>query len=79
MRYIPALCACLASPAFAEGSRAPVNILPVHGIVSAVMGDVREAEMIVARGTSPHSPSLKPSDARALQKADLVVPRSGRQ
>jgi len=49
------------------------SIAPIHSLVASVMEGVGEPELIVKGGGSPHSYSLRPSEARALQDADLVV------
>ncbi|WP_244514472.1 zinc ABC transporter substrate-binding protein [Afifella marina] len=48
-----------------------VSIKPVHSLVAAVMEGVGSPHLIVANG-SPHDYALKPSDARALEGADIV-------
>src|SRR6187402_3259931 len=48
------------------------TIKPIHSLVAAVMEGVGAPELIVKGGASPHTYSLKPSDARALAGADLV-------
>jgi len=45
---------------------------PVHALVSAVMGDIGTPALIVKGATSPHTYSLRPSDAAALEAADIV-------
>ena len=45
---------------------------PVHSLVSAVMGDVGAPALIVKGAASPHTYSLRPSDAAALESADIV-------
>lgn len=62
-----------ATPAVAEGPAVVTDILPVHSLVSQVMQGVAEPSLIVKPGTSPHGAALRPSQARALQNADLVV------
>lgn len=49
-----------------------VDISPVHSLVARVMKDVGEPLLIVKAGASPHEYSLRPSEAAALQDADLV-------
>lgn len=72
--FILALAAALSwSPlALAEAPRVVATIKPIHALVSAVMGDVGAPALIVRGAASPHTYSLKPSDAQALQSADLV-------
>jgi len=50
-----------------------VTIKPLHGLVAAVMKGVAEPGLIVSGTASPHGYALKPSDARALQGAALVI------
>ena len=50
-----------------------VSMLPVHSLVSAVMGDIGEAQLLMAGGQSPHASQLKPSQVNALLSADLIV------
>lgn len=64
--------ALAASPALA-GPKVVVSILPLHSLAAGVMQGVGEPQLLVPVGASPHTYSLKPSDARALQSADLVV------
>lgn len=49
-----------------------VSIKPVHSLVSAVMKGVGEPDLIVQGAASPHTYSMKPSNARALEKAKVV-------
>jgi zinc transport system substrate-binding protein len=45
---------------------------PVHSLVAAVMEGVGEPTLIVKGAASPHTYSLRPSDASALENADIV-------
>lgn len=45
---------------------------PVQSLVAAVMGDLGTPDLIVKGAASPHTYSLKPSDAAALESADVV-------
>ncbi|QEE43776.1 zinc ABC transporter substrate-binding protein ZnuA [Rhizobium sp. WL3] len=61
------------SPTFA--SAAPdvvVSIKPVHSLVASIMKGVGEPSLIVEGAASPHTYTLKPSNARALENADVV-------
>jgi zinc transport system substrate-binding protein len=49
-----------------------VSTKPIHSLVSSVMGDVATPTLIVRGAGSPHTYSLRPSDAAALESADLV-------
>jgi zinc transport system substrate-binding protein len=62
-----------ASGAQAEVPRVAVDIAPVHSIVAAVMGDLGTPDLIVPPGASPHDHSMRPSEARAMDGADLIV------
>ena len=48
------------------------SIKPVHSLVSGVMQGVGTPALIVEGAASPHTFSLKPSKARALQSADVI-------
>jgi len=62
----------LPTVAQAEVPRVVATIKPIHSLVAAVMGDLGTPALIVKGGASPHTYSLKPSDAAALEAADLV-------
>ena len=49
-----------------------VSIKPFHSIVSGVMLGVARPELLLKGNFSPHTYSLKPSDAKKLQYADFV-------
>ena len=58
------------------GANADINVVtsikPVHSLVSAVMKDIGIPSLIVDGAASPHTYSLKPSQAKQLQNADLI-------
>ena len=56
----------------AESPKVVVSIKPIHSLVSAVMEGVATPTLLVKKG-SPHAYTLRPSEARALASADLVV------
>ncbi len=58
--------------AAAEAPRVAVDIAPVHSLVARVMEGLGSPDLIVAPGASPHEYSLRPSEAKALQEADVV-------
>ncbi|MEY3003773.1 MAG: hypothetical protein RLZZ491_949, partial [Pseudomonadota bacterium] len=62
-----------ATPAIADVPRVAVDIAPVHALVSQVMGELGAPDLVMPPGASPHSHALRPSEAAALQGADLVV------
>ena len=49
-----------------------VSIKPFHSLVSGVMLGVARPELLLKGNFSPHTYSLKPSDAKKLQYADFV-------
>ena len=58
--------------AFADTPRVAVDIAPVHSLVARVMEGVGTPDLIIQAGASPHEYSLRPSEAAALQDANLV-------
>ncbi|MFC1673597.1 metal ABC transporter solute-binding protein, Zn/Mn family, partial [Pseudomonadota bacterium] len=48
------------------------SILPVHALVLAVMGEIGAPQLLLDASSSPHAIAMKPSQARALENADLV-------
>jgi ABC-type Zn2+ transport system, periplasmic component/surface adhesin len=49
-----------------------VSIKPIHSLVSGVMGAVGTPELIVNGAGSPHTYVLRPSEARVLNRSDVV-------
>ncbi len=70
-RLTAALGLC-ASGALADVPRVAVDIAPVHSIVAAVMGDLGQPDLISPPGASPHDHTMRPSEARMLERADIV-------
>lgn len=72
--FVLALAAALSfsTAAFAEVPKVVASVKPIHSLVAAVMGDLGTPALIVSGAASPHTYSLKPSDAQALQSANLV-------
>ncbi len=65
---------CAAAPAqSADAPRVVVTIAPIHSLVAGVMEGVAEPKLLIVGGASAHSYSLRPSDARALSEARVVV------
>ena len=48
------------------------SIKPVHSLVSAVMAGVGEPHLIIRGAQSPHTFSMRPSDAAALHRARVI-------
>lgn len=64
--------ALLGGTAVADVPSVAVDIAPVHSLVARVMQGIGEPDLIVPSGESPHSFSLRPSSAEAMQNADVV-------
>ena len=65
----------IAVPGYAAMGEVPkvvASIKPIHSLVTAVMEGVGTPELIVKGAASPHTYSMKPSDATALQDAAIV-------
>lgn len=63
-------------PALSNEASAPkvvVSVKPLHSLVAGVMKGVGEPRLLLRGNSSPHHFQLKPSDARSLQQADLLV------
>ena len=73
MRRILSCLMLWAAPVAAEPPHVVADIAPVHALVARVMEGVGEPELLVPAGVSAHDLALKPSQARALRRADLVV------
>lgn len=59
--------------AFAASPSVVVTVPPLHALISGVMDGVAEPVLLLSNGSSPHTYSLRPSQMRALQQADLLV------
>jgi zinc transport system substrate-binding protein len=56
----------------ADPVKVVASVKPIHSLVAGVMKGVAEPGLLVKGAASPHSFNLRPSDARALNQADLV-------
>ena len=68
-----ALTLSIAAIARAEPPRVAVDIAPIQGLVAQVMGDLGTPDLLITPGASPHDYRLRPSQAAALEAADLVI------
>ena len=50
-----------------------VSIKPIHSLVAGVMGEAGTPRLMVPGTASPHMYQMRPSEAKALRDADLVV------
>jgi zinc transport system substrate-binding protein len=73
LQLVVLVIAILAASPAAAAPKVVASIKPLHSLIAGVMAGVGEPELIVAGAASPHTYALKPSDARRLQAADLVV------
>ncbi|MTI03341.1 metal ABC transporter solute-binding protein, Zn/Mn family [Roseibium sp. RKSG952] len=64
--------ALMGGTAMADVPNVAVDIAPVHSLVARVMEGVGTPDLIVPPGASPHEYNLRPSEASALQEANLV-------
>lgn len=76
LRLLAAAAAALAAFAVSPGSaRAQIEVVatikPIHGLVARVMEGVGTPKVLIAGSASPHSYAMKPSDAKALNKAQV--------
>ena len=63
-------------PNVAAAAQAPIavaSIKPIHSLLAGIMEGVGRPVLLVRGGASPHTFSLRPSDAQALEDADIVV------
>lgn len=73
-RILPALLlSCLAATARAEVPRVVTDIAPIGAIAARIMEGVGTPKVLVPNGASPHDYAFRPSEARALSEADVVV------
>ena len=70
--FLSMLLSFSAAAAIQPGLRVLTSIKPVQLIAQAITDGVSEAEVLLPPGASPHSHSLRPSDARKLRDADVI-------
>ncbi|HLF58315.1 MAG TPA: zinc ABC transporter substrate-binding protein, partial [Alphaproteobacteria bacterium] len=61
-----------APPPARQAPQVAVTIKPIHGLVSLVMAGVADPVLLISGADSPHTHTVRPSEARALEKADIV-------
>jgi len=74
-RRIPDVAVMVLAAAGAARAEAPgvaTDIPPVHSLVAQVMDGAGAPALVVRPGASPHGYAMRPSEAAALQSADLV-------
>jgi zinc transport system substrate-binding protein len=60
------------SAAQADAPNVVADIPAVHSLVAQIMDGVGEPSLLMPPGASPHGYAMKPSEAAALQEADMV-------
>ena len=73
LRWLAPISMLMATTALADAPRVATDIAPVHSLVSQVMKGVGEPDLIIPPSASPHGYAMRPSEARALSNAQLVV------
>lgn len=68
-----ALALLTASAQAAAAPKVVATIAPLHSIAAMVMANVAEPVLLVEPGASPHEYALRPSEADALDQADVVI------
>ena len=61
------------NPALAKTPKVVVTLKPVHALVAGLMQGIDTPVLIVDGAASPHTFTLKPSSARAIQEADIFI------
>jgi zinc transport system substrate-binding protein len=68
--YLAVFLAFGAGPVQAE-ARVVVTSKPIHSLVAAVMGQLGQPTLLVSGAASPHTYAMKPSDAKAVNAAQV--------
>lgn len=68
-----ALLILLSSPAMAEPPRIVTDIAPIQALVAEVTGDLAAPSVLMTTDTDPHTFQLRPSQARILAAADVMI------
>nr|CAD6413671.1 zinc ABC transporter substrate-binding protein [Rhizobium sp. Q54] len=75
MKSLPLLFASsvlFGASAAAAAPQVVVSIKPIHSLVASIMQGVGEPALIVEGAASPHTFTMRPSNARAVEAADIV-------
>lgn len=64
---------CSISTVKADTLRVVASINPIHSLVAQVMEGIGTPQLLIKAAGSPHSYALKPSDARTLSEANVVI------
>lgn len=63
----------VSTPVNASPPAIAVSIKPLHSLVSAITEGVSEPQLILSSNTDPHHFSMRPSQVKLIQQAQLVV------
>jgi len=69
--------ALLPAAAPADAPRVAADIAPIHSLAAQVMEGAGAPDLILPPGASPHGYALRPSEAAALERADVVFVQGG--
>ncbi len=69
--------ALLPVAALADVPRVAADIAPIHSLAAKVMDGAGVPDLILPPGASPHGYALRPSEAAALERADVVFVQGG--
>ena len=76
-RKIPLIISIISTLFYFSALKAEIKVVtsikPIHSLVSYIMEGVGSPDLIVDSYNSPHGFSLKPSHAKMLQEADIVI------
>ncbi|TVQ57423.1 MAG: zinc transporter [Rhodobacteraceae bacterium] len=75
LRRVARSIAFLSAASATTAVAAPVvatDIAPIHSLVSRVMHGVGEPALVMPPGASPHTHAMRPSEAAAIERADVV-------
>lgn len=67
----------LSSSALADAPRVATDIAPVHSLAATVMAGAGGADLVMRPGASPHGYAMRPSEAAALDAAEVVFHLGG--
>ncbi len=70
---LAALIAFFALPAAANPPKVVVDIAPIHALAAQVMDGIAAPDLLLAQDANPHAVQLRPSQARMLANAELVI------
>lgn len=64
---------CAGAPAAAQGLRIVADVGPVARLGEALVGPIATVTPLVGPGANPHHLTLRPSQVRAIQDADVII------